>query len=77
MVETAFTLISCDMGTGEKIVENLKTIDGIKNATVTYGEYDIVIEAETENEAKMNDLITTKIRKIEKIRSTITLRATA
>jgi len=44
---------------------------------VTYGEYDIVIEAETENEQKMNDLITTKIRKIEKIRSTITLRSTA
>jgi len=37
MVETAFTLISCDMGTGEKIVENLKTIDGIKEAQQVMG----------------------------------------
>ena len=76
-MEKGFILVSCDIGAEYDLVEQLKTIDGIKNATVTYGEYDIVIEAETENEAKMNDLITTKIRKIEKIRSTITLRATA
>ena len=76
-MEKGFILLSCDIGAEYDLASQLKTIDGIKNATVTYGEYDIVIEAETENEAKMNDLITTKIRKIEKIRSTITLRATA
>jgi len=76
-MEKGFILLSCDIGAEYDLATQLKTIDGIKNATVTYGEYDIVIEAETENEAKMNDLITTKIRKIEKIRSTITLRATA
>ena len=43
---------------------------------ITYGEYDIVIEAETENPEKMDNLITSKIRKLEKIRSTITLRVT-
>ena len=76
-MEKGFILLSCDIGAEYDLATQLKTIDGIKNATVTYGEYDIVIEAETENEAKMNELITTKIRKIEKIRSTITLRATA
>ncbi len=76
-MEKGFILLSCDIGAEYDLATQLKTIDGIKNATVTYGEYDIVIEAEAENEQKMNDLITTKIRKIEKIRSTITLRATA
>ena len=76
-MEKVFILVSCDIGAEYDLATQLKTIDGIKNATVTYGEYDIVIEAETENEAKMNDLITMKIRKIGKIRSTITLRATA
>jgi len=75
-MEKGFILASCDIGAEYDLATQLKTIDGIKNATVTYGEYDIVIEAQTENEAKMNELITTKIRKIEKIRSTITLRAT-
>jgi len=76
-MEKGFILVSCDIGAEYDLATQLKTIDGIKSTTVTYGEYDIVIEAETENEAKMNELITTKIRKIEKIRSTITLRATA
>ena len=76
-MEKGFILLSCDIGAEYDLATQLKTIDGIKNATVTYGEYDIVIEAETENEEKMNKLITEKIRKIEKIRSTITLRATA
>jgi len=76
-MEKGFILLSCDIGAEYDLASQLKTIDGIKNTTVTYGEYDIVIEAETENEQKMNDLITTKIRKIEKIRSTITLRSTA
>jgi len=43
---------------------------------ITYGDYDIVIEAETDDATKMDDLITTKIRKLEKIRTTITLRVT-
>jgi len=75
-MEKGFILVSCDIGAEYDLVQQLKTIDEIKDAVVTYGEYDIVIEAETENEAKMNNLITTKIRKIERIRSTITLRAT-
>jgi len=74
-MEKGFILVSCDIAAEYDLVKQLKTIDGIKNATVTYGEYDIVIEAEAENEAKMNEIISTKIRKIEKIRSTITLRA--
>ena len=43
---------------------------------ITYGEYDIVVEAETKNSDKMDNLLTSKIRKLEKIRSTITLRVT-
>jgi len=76
-MEKGFILVSCEIGAEYDLVQQLKTIEEVKSAVVTYGEYDIVIEAETENEQKMNDLITTKIRKIEKIRSTITLRATA
>jgi DNA-binding Lrp family transcriptional regulator len=43
---------------------------------ITYGDYDIVVEAETENSEKMDNIIISKIRNLEKIRSTITLRVT-
>jgi len=73
-METAYVLMSCEIGTEHDLLLQLKKIDGIKDVTITYGDYDLVVETETENESKMNELISAKIRKLEKIRSTVTLR---
>jgi DNA-binding Lrp family transcriptional regulator len=73
-MENAYILLSCEIGTEQDLAKQLKTIAEIKNVMITYGEYDIVVEAETENAEKMDILITSKIRKLEKIRTTITLR---
>ncbi len=43
---------------------------------ITYGDYDIVVEIDTKDAQQMDNLITSEIRKFEKIRSTITLRVT-
>ena len=75
-MERVFILVSCDIGAEHDLAAQLITVDGIRNATVTYGEYDIVVEVEAENADTLNTLITEKIRKIEKIRSTITLNVT-
>jgi DNA-binding Lrp family transcriptional regulator len=76
-VEKAYILVSCEIGTEQSLVSELKKIDGITNVIITYGDYDLVVEAETDNEKDMNKLIAANIRKIEKIRSTITLRVTS
>jgi len=75
-LEKAYILISCEIGTEHDLISQLKKIDEIKNVMITYGDYDIVIEAITESTKKMDELITSKIRKLEKIRTTITLRVT-
>jgi DNA-binding Lrp family transcriptional regulator len=75
-VEKAYILLSCEIGKEQELASQLHTINEIKNVMITYGEYDIVVEAKTENPEKMDNLITSKIRKLEKIRSTITLRVT-
>ncbi len=75
-MEKAYILISCEIGTEHDLISQLKKIDEIKNAMITYGDYDIVIEAITESTQKMDELITSEIRKLEKIRTTITLRVT-
>ena len=75
-MEQAYVLIVCEIGTEDDLSSKLRDIDEIKNVMITYGDYDIVIEAETDDATKMDDLITTKIRKLEKIRTTITLRVT-
>ncbi len=75
-MEKAYILISCEIGTENELLSKLKEIEEISNVTITYGDYDIVAEAETENAENMDNLITSQIRKLDKIRSTITLRAT-
>jgi len=75
-MEKAYILVSCEIGTENEVASKLKEISEVKAVTITYGDYDIVIEAETEDVAKMDEFLTVKIRKLEKIRSTITLRVT-
>jgi len=75
-MEKAYILLSCEIGKEHDLASQLRTIDEIKGVLITFGEYDIVVEAETANSEKMDELITSKIRKLAKIRSTITLRVT-
>lgn len=75
-MEKAYLLLSCEIGEEHNLASQLRAIDEIKGILITFGEYDIVVEAETTNSDKMDELITSKIRKLDKIRSTITLRVT-
>jgi len=72
-MEKAYVLIGCELGAENDIVSKLLTMDKVKDARVVYGDYDIVVEAEAETEAQMDNLITKKIRKLSKVRSTMTL----
>ncbi len=72
-MEKAYVLIGCELGAENLILSKLRDMDKVKEARIVYGDYDIVVEAETDTEAQMDNLITKKIRKIDKVRSTITL----
>lgn len=72
-MEKAYILIGCELGSESDIVEKILKIDKVKDAKVVYGDYDIVVEAETDTELQMDNLITKKIRKLDNVRSTITL----
>ncbi len=69
-------LISCEIGEEQSLSNQLQQIPEVKNCLITYGSYDVVAEFVTDTPAQMNDIITNKIRKFQKIRSTITLRVT-
>lgn len=73
-METAYILFSCEVGYENELASLLGQLDEIKEVMISYGDYDIVVKAETQNSIQMDELITSKIRKFEKIRSTITLR---
>jgi len=72
-MEKAYVLIGCELGSENELVKKLLDMDKVIDAHVTYGDYDIVVEVETDTERQMDNLITKKIRKLDKIRTTTTL----
>ncbi len=71
----AYVLINCDLGSEEDIISQLKTIDGVKEVQGTFGAYDILAKVESEDVKKLREIITWKIRKLDRIKSTLTLMA--
>ena len=69
----AYVLINCDLGFEEDIISQLKTIDGVKEVQGTFAAYDILAKVESDNVEKLRDTILLKIRKLDKVRSTLTL----
>jgi DNA-binding Lrp family transcriptional regulator len=70
---TAFVLINCEFNSEKNITQQLKSIDNVKEVYGTFGAYDILVKIESDHVGKIRDTITQKIRKVEKISSTLTL----
>jgi len=75
-METAFVLINCDLGCEKAIIDELEHIDYVKEVQGVFGAYDILTKLESDNIEKLRDTITWKIRKLNRVRSTLTLMTT-
>ncbi len=71
----AYVLINCDMGYEEQVIEELKHLSDVKEVHGTFGAYDMVAKVESDQITTLRETITSKIRKIVRIRSTLTLMA--
>ena len=69
----AYILINCEIGSEEEVITALKNVDGVKEVHGTFGAYDILAKIESPQVEDLRETITWKIRKIDKIRSTLTL----
>ena len=70
---TAYVLINCDLGSEESVISELKSIEGVAEVHGIFGAYDILAKVESTQVETLRETITWKIRKISKIRSTLTL----
>jgi DNA-binding Lrp family transcriptional regulator len=70
---TAYVLINCELGAEQKVIDEIKPIDGVKEVKGVFGAYDVLTKIETPTVERLREIITWKIRKIDRIRSTLTL----
>jgi DNA-binding Lrp family transcriptional regulator len=72
----AFVLINCDLGSEESVIEELKHVDNVKEVNGTFGAYNIIAKISSKKTQSIKDIITWQIRKIDNVRSTLTLMGT-
>lgn len=69
----AFVLINAEIGAEQEVLKELREIPEVKEAYMVYGVYDIIARVETETMQKLKDTISWKIRRLDKVRSTLTM----
>ena len=69
----AYVLLNCELGAEEEIIGKLKELKNVKEVNGTFGAYDITVKLEAETTEKLRETITQNLRKMDKIRSTLTL----
>jgi len=69
----AFVLINADLGAEEELLKSLRSLEHVKDVYVVYGVYDIIARVEADTMEKVKETITWKIRRLDRVRSTLTM----
>ncbi|MDD1776248.1 MAG: Lrp/AsnC ligand binding domain-containing protein [Candidatus Methanomethylicus sp.] len=69
----AFVLVNVEAGTDKEVLENIKKIPEVRTAYMVYGVYDIIVMLESDTLERLREMVTKKIRQLDKVRSTMTM----
>lgn len=64
--------MNIDAGAEQQVVDELRKVQNVKEAHLVYGVYDAVAKIEAETMDKLKEIVTWKVRRLEKVRSTLT-----
>ena len=75
---TAFVLVNSELSSDMEIIAKIKEIFSTEKDIQyeiqgVYGVYDIVVKVSSEDSPKLRKIITSQIRKIDRVQSTITM----
>ena len=69
----AFVLINAEIGSESEVLGELKAVEGVVEAYSVYGVYDIIAKVAADSMDKLKDIVTWRIRRLNKVRSTLTM----
>jgi len=69
----AFVLINAEIGSEDNVLTELRKLGNVKESYVVYGVYDIVAKVEADSMDKLKEIVTWKIRRLDRVRSTLTM----
>ena len=72
-MEKAFILINTEIGSEADVLKELKKVEEIDEAFLVYGVYDIIAGVKADTMDKLKEIVTWRIRRLDKVRSTLTM----
>ena len=69
----AYVLLNCSLGSEEKVIEQLKQIESVKEVNGTFGTYDILAKLQASNIEELRKGLSSQIRNIDNVTGTLTL----
>ena len=69
----AFVLVNSELGIEKEVAEKLREIPGVTEIWEVYGVYDIVVRVEVESISELKGFLSTGIRRVQGVRSTLTM----
>jgi len=70
---TAFVLVNTEIGSEADVLKDLKKVEGVDEAFAVYGVYDIIARVKSDTMDKLKEIVTWRIRRLDKVRSTLTM----
>ena len=69
----AYVMINSEVGDEGGVLEEVRGIPEVKEAYLIHGVYDIIVRVEADTIQGINDVVLSKIRSINKVRSILTM----
>jgi DNA-binding Lrp family transcriptional regulator len=69
----SFVLINAEIGSEEEVLKELRKVEGVVEAFVVYGVYDVVAKIRADTMDRLKDIVTWHVRRLNKVRSTLTM----
>ena len=70
---TAFVFITTEPSSMPEVLKEVRAVEGVEEAEMVYGVYDIVTKVKTETMDQLKHIITYKIRMLAKVLTTQTM----
>jgi DNA-binding Lrp family transcriptional regulator len=70
---TVFVMINTELGAESEVLNELKAIEEVKETYLVYGVYDLIARIETETMDELKDIIALNVRRIQKVKSKLSM----
>ena len=72
-IPRALVLFNVESGSENQVLESVKKVEGVEEAYITYGVYDVAVKVRADSMDALKELISYRLRKINKVITTLSL----